>query len=179
MPAVASWEAFGQAVAAFPVEDLNLAAEPGAWAEADRSVRESGFLDRVLPDGPGSGEPSWSRRARRRPAASWLEPVRASARWWSRVAFAPARGTGPPLVLRNENLLRLPHAAEAVVPQRSCPSSALDRTGDVAERSAHRYASNLLNAILVFELDGPASGVLGCPRAARETCHENGAHSLK
>ncbi len=44
MPALASLEAFAQAVAEFPVSDPGLVLEPAARAAAEQSVRESGFL---------------------------------------------------------------------------------------------------------------------------------------
>ena len=44
MPALASRAEFRQAVADFPVEELEVAAEPAAQAEAERSLAESGFL---------------------------------------------------------------------------------------------------------------------------------------
>jgi hypothetical protein len=44
MPALASLAEFCQAVTDFPVEGLEVAAEPAARAEAERSVAESGFL---------------------------------------------------------------------------------------------------------------------------------------
>jgi hypothetical protein len=44
MPALASLAEFRQAVADFPVEELEVAAEPAAQAAAERSLAESGFL---------------------------------------------------------------------------------------------------------------------------------------
>jgi hypothetical protein len=44
MPALASLAEFRQTVADFPIEELEVAAEPAAQAEAERSVAESGFL---------------------------------------------------------------------------------------------------------------------------------------
>jgi hypothetical protein len=44
MPALASLAEFRQAVADFPVGELEVAAEPAARAAAERSVAESGFL---------------------------------------------------------------------------------------------------------------------------------------
>jgi hypothetical protein len=44
MPALASRAEFRQAVADFPVEELEVVAEPAAQAEAERSLAESGFL---------------------------------------------------------------------------------------------------------------------------------------
>jgi hypothetical protein len=53
VPALASLEAFAQAVAEFPVSDPGLVLEPAARAAAERSVRESGFL--LLGEVHGSG----------------------------------------------------------------------------------------------------------------------------
>ena len=44
MPALASLAQFRQAVADFPVEELEVAVEPAARAAAERSLAESGFL---------------------------------------------------------------------------------------------------------------------------------------
>jgi hypothetical protein len=44
MPALASLAEFRQAVSDFPVEELEVDAEPAAQAEAEQSLAESGFL---------------------------------------------------------------------------------------------------------------------------------------